>query len=440
MFRLAEQLDVSCLISVRDGDEIVVLDIAGDTQPAHLPMRVGRRVPLTAALGSVYYAWAPIDVIEKWISESEGQFDLEPAERRHALAVVRSRGYSLGGERDFGLRLDSVLRKLAADDQNHRTLEIAMEVADLIRSRTALDSDGDGVDARVNFIIAPIFDASGQVGHGVHALRPAGTAHRRLGRRPRGRAARRRVAGHRGQWWPDAAAVRRRGRSLRIRRNSSTRQGEHVTERAVAIEAHHDIGGAIGAAVERAIREHGEIGLQVAAVRDGTTVVDVAGGVADVDSRTPVTSQSLFPVFSVTKGVVAALALRLLGDGTIDLGTPLAEIWPEFGAHGKGEITLEHALTHSAGIPQMPDGVTPEVMCDWEQMCRLVADLEPLWHPGTQAGYHSYTYGWIVGEALRRALRTDASVGLLVRELITIPERRARLLDRDARDVSTTAS
>ena len=163
MFRLAERLDVSCLISVRDGDEIVVLDIAGDTQPAHLPMRVGRRVPLTAALGSIYYAWAPIAVIEKWISESEGQFDLEPAERRHALAVVRSRGYSLGGERDFGLRLDSVLRKLAADDQNHRTLEIAMEVADLIRSRTALDADGDAVDARVNFIIAPIFNASGQV-------------------------------------------------------------------------------------------------------------------------------------------------------------------------------------------------------------------------------------------------------------------------------------
>jgi DNA-binding IclR family transcriptional regulator len=164
MFRLAAQLDVSCLISVRDGDEIVVVDIAGDTHPAHLPMRIGRRVPLTAALGSVYYAWAPLDVIERWIGESEGQFDLAPAQRRHALAVVRGRGYSLGGERDFGLRLDSVLRKFAEDGPNDRTLEIAMEVADLIRSRTAFDPPGDAGDTRVNFIIAPIFDATGQVG------------------------------------------------------------------------------------------------------------------------------------------------------------------------------------------------------------------------------------------------------------------------------------
>jgi DNA-binding IclR family transcriptional regulator len=163
MFRLSEDLGVSCLVSVRDGDEIVVLDIAGDTHPAHLPVRIGRRVPSTAALGSVYYAWAPIDVIEKWISESEGQFDLDPADRRRVLALVRSRGYSLGGERDFGLRLESVLRKFSADDQSDRATEIAMEVADLIRSRTAFDPNGDAADKRVNFVIAPIFDASGQV-------------------------------------------------------------------------------------------------------------------------------------------------------------------------------------------------------------------------------------------------------------------------------------
>jgi CubicO group peptidase (beta-lactamase class C family) len=182
-----------------------------------------------------------------------------------------------------------------------------------------------------------------------------------------------------------------------------------------------DIDGVIGRAVQRAIGERGEIGLQVCAVREGVTLVDIAAGVADTGTSAPVTPRSLFPVFSVTKGVVAALALRLLGDGAIDLGTPLAKLWPQFGTHGKEEVTLEHALTHSAGIPQMPDGVTPEVMCDWERMCELVAGLEPVWEPGTRVGYHSYTYGWIVGETLRRALGTDAPVGTLVRELVTLP-------------------
>ena len=194
-----------------------------------------------------------------------------------------------------------------------------------------------------------------------------------------------------------------------------------MADSAMSVEVHHDINGAVATAVDRAITEHGEIGLQISAVRDGCMVVDVAAGVADIESSTPVTSESLFPVFSATKGVVAALALRLLGAGVIELDAPLAEVWPEFAAHGKAKVTLEHALTHAAGIPQMPDGVTPEVMCDWDRMCGLVADLEPLWKPGTQVGYHAYTYGWMVGEALRRSARTDASVGELVRELIALP-------------------
>ena len=159
--RLATELDKSCLISVRDGEELVVLDIVGDTMPAHLPVRIGRRMPSTAALGSVYYAWAPVATIEKWITDSEGDFDLTPQQRRDALATVRSRGYSLGGEHDFGLELDSVLRRAAASETAGRSLEIAMEIADLIRSRAG--ANAVDADRRVNFVIAPIFDAAGRV-------------------------------------------------------------------------------------------------------------------------------------------------------------------------------------------------------------------------------------------------------------------------------------
>jgi CubicO group peptidase (beta-lactamase class C family) len=189
----------------------------------------------------------------------------------------------------------------------------------------------------------------------------------------------------------------------------------------VPVEVRRDEGGAVAAAVQRAIREHGEIGIQVSAIRDGELLIDVAGGIADLGSRQPVTPSSLFPVFSVTKAVVAALALRLAGQGIVTLDAPIADVWPEFAAAGKGAVTLEHALTHSAGIPQMPAGVTPQVMCDWDEMCRRIARLEPLWRPGERTGYHSYTYGWIVGETLRRALGSTATVGELTRELIAGP-------------------
>jgi CubicO group peptidase (beta-lactamase class C family) len=194
-----------------------------------------------------------------------------------------------------------------------------------------------------------------------------------------------------------------------------------VTDPASPIETHRDIDGVITAAVERALDGQDEIGLQVAAYRGGQLIVDVAGGVADQASGAPVTAESLFPVFSVTKGVVAALALRLLGEGAIALDTRIAELWPEFAAEGKGTATVEEALTHSVGIPQMPSGVTPELMCDWDRMCALVAALPPVWTPGEKVGYHSYTFGWIVGETLRRALVTDASVGELARDLIAGP-------------------
>jgi CubicO group peptidase (beta-lactamase class C family) len=63
---------------------------------------------------------------------------------------------------------------------------------------------------------------------------------------------------------------------------------------------------------------------------------------------------------------------------------------------------MRHVLTHTAGIPQIPDGVSPGDLLDWETMCRRVAALEPLWPPGTATGYHSMTYGWLVGEVARR--------------------------------------
>ncbi len=146
-----------------------------------------------------------------------------------------------------------------------------------------------------------------------------------------------------------------------------------------------------------------EIGLQVAAYVDGELAVDAWAGVADETSGQPVTGDTLFTCWSTTKGF-AATCLHILADrGVVVYDAPVADYWPEFAARGKAAVTVRHALTHMAGIPQMPAGVTPEMMTDWDAMCTAIADHEPLWEPGTKTGYHAWTFGWIIGEIVRRA-------------------------------------
>lgn len=154
-----------------------------------------------------------------------------------------------------------------------------------------------------------------------------------------------------------------------------------------------------------------ERGLQVAAYHRGRLVVDCWAGTADGDS--------LFTVFSVTKGIVAT-ALHVLAErGQIDYDKPVAHYWPEFATQGKERATVRDALIHTAGVPQMPEGVTPEDLCDWDAMCARIAAQPPLWEPGSRTGYHAYTWGWIVGEVMRRA--DGRPPGQIVRDEVAAP-------------------
>jgi CubicO group peptidase (beta-lactamase class C family) len=117
----------------------------------------------------------------------------------------------------------------------------------------------------------------------------------------------------------------------------------------------------------------------------------------------PVTHDTLFPVFSVSKGIASTVIHRLVDRGVLDYDRPIAEVWPEFGAHGKDTITLRDALAHATGIPQMPEETTLEDLADWDLMCAQIADLTPLWTPSTRIEYHPITFGWMIGEVARRA-------------------------------------
>jgi CubicO group peptidase (beta-lactamase class C family) len=174
-------------------------------------------------------------------------------------------------------------------------------------------------------------------------------------------------------------------------------------------------------AIDEAVKSGREVGVQVAAYRRGRLVVDAWGGVADPQSGRAVDGDTLFNVFSVTKAV-AATAIHLLVDrGRLEYDAPVAHYWPEYAARGKGRTTVRDVLTHRACVPQMPDGVTPERMVDWDWMTRAIADFEPLAEPGTKTLYLSMTFGWILGELVRRADPGHRSLGRFVRDEIAQP-------------------
>jgi len=155
--------------------------------------------------------------------------------------------------------------------------------------------------------------------------------------------------------------------------------------------------------LDRLVAEGAERGIQVAAYLDGQLAVNAWAGAANAQPDSRVSERTLFPVFSTTKGIVATLIHQRVEAGTFNYDTPIASIWSEFGARGKGGITIRQALNHSAGLPHMPTGIGWTELCDWDAMCAAIAKLAPLWAPGTRIEYHPMTYGWILGEVLRRA-------------------------------------
>jgi CubicO group peptidase (beta-lactamase class C family) len=155
-------------------------------------------------------------------------------------------------------------------------------------------------------------------------------------------------------------------------------------------------------AFEANFQEGGERGAACAIYRDGQPVLDLWGGSADASDQTPWYRNTAVPVFSVTKGISALCVLSQVSNGRIDLDLPLAHYWPEFAAHGKDDIPVGWLLCHKSGLVDVDRPMTLEEALDWDTVCSALADSPPLWTPGTQHGYHAITYGWLVGEVVRR--------------------------------------
>jgi CubicO group peptidase (beta-lactamase class C family) len=161
---------------------------------------------------------------------------------------------------------------------------------------------------------------------------------------------------------------------------------------------------------------HGEVGAAVCVYRDGEPVVDLWGGLADREAGRAWQRDTLALVFSTTKGVTAACSARLAERGVLDVDAPVARYWPEFAANGKAGIRVADVLAHRAGLPEVEGRFTLEQACAGDPLCEALAKQAPQWPPGTAHGYHVRTFGWILGEVVRRA--TGERFGrVLAREL-----------------------
>ncbi len=172
-------------------------------------------------------------------------------------------------------------------------------------------------------------------------------------------------------------------------------------------------------AIDELVESGAERGVQVAVYRHGELVVDAVAGITDPATGRPVTSDTPFYNFSIGKGVTATVAHVLVERGMFGYDTPIVELWPEFGAHGKETVTVQHVLTHSAGVPGVPADTTMEDVCDWHKMCATIADAQLWWEPGTKIGYHAYTFGYIIGEIVRRV--TGKPISQVLREDVAGP-------------------
>ncbi len=155
--------------------------------------------------------------------------------------------------------------------------------------------------------------------------------------------------------------------------------------------------------------ERGDQGAAVCVYRDGVPVVDLWGGVADPTTDQPYAEDTLQLVFSTTKGATAVCANLLIQRGLLDPSAPVAEYWPEFAAAGKEAITVEWLLTHKSGLAAIDATLTLSEALAWDPVVEALATQRPLWEPGTAHGYHALTFGWLVGELVRRV--TGTSIG-----------------------------
>lgn len=163
----------------------------------------------------------------------------------------------------------------------------------------------------------------------------------------------------------------------------------------------------------------GDVGASVAVYIDGEPAVDLWGGHVDAARTTPWERDTIVNTWSTTKTMAALCVLMLADRGELDPAAPVAEYWPEFAAAGKEHVQVRHLLGHTAGLPTWDEPMTVEDLYDWTTATERLAAQPTQWKPGTDGGYHALTYGYLVGEVVRRI--TGRTLGTFFTEEVAKP-------------------
>jgi len=162
-----------------------------------------------------------------------------------------------------------------------------------------------------------------------------------------------------------------------------------------------------------------EHGAAFSLVVDGEMMVNIWAGTANKKDGTPWKEDTLVNVYSTTKGMTALCAHRLVDQGKLDMDAPVAEYWPEFAQNGKDKIPVSWLLSHKAGLAGIAKPLKGTDLYEWDTMVEALAEQKPYWEPGTAHGYHAITFGFLVGEVVRRI--SGKSLGTFFREEVAGP-------------------
>jgi len=162
-----------------------------------------------------------------------------------------------------------------------------------------------------------------------------------------------------------------------------------------------------------------EVGASFAATLNGEFIIDIRGGYADAAETRPWQEDTIVNVYSTTKVMTALCALMLVDRGILDLDAPVAQYWPEFAQEGKENLPVRYLLSHQSGLAGFEKPIPVEALYDWHTIVTLLAAQKPWWQPGTHSGYHSLTFGYLIGEIIRRVTRR--SLGRFFREEVANP-------------------
>jgi CubicO group peptidase (beta-lactamase class C family) len=167
--------------------------------------------------------------------------------------------------------------------------------------------------------------------------------------------------------------------------------------------------------------ERSDLGAACSVYVAGRRVVDLWGGLADRRTPRQWEAETAAVIFSCSKGILAICAYLLAQEGRLDLDAPVASYWPEFGQNGKQSITVRCALSHRAGLPALDVDLSRDDVVGWEPAVRAIELQPPLWAPGATHSYHPLTYGWLIGEVIRRV--TGFTPGAYFRQALGDPLR-----------------